>query len=80
MEIIYIIITLTTIITPIILIYKFLKYLLTSPINTPNLPTKTNQNMNEGDYHSGPEGYQPNTAYPDTHYGNIYNTEEDENH
>jgi len=25
--------------------------------------------MNEGDYHSGPEGYEPNTAYPDTFYG-----------
>jgi hypothetical protein len=25
--------------------------------------------MNEGDYHSGPHGYSPNTAYPDTEYG-----------
>ena len=25
--------------------------------------------MNEGDLHSGPEGYSPNTAYPDTFYG-----------
>ena len=25
--------------------------------------------MNEGDFHSGPEGYSPNTAYPDTFYG-----------
>jgi hypothetical protein len=25
--------------------------------------------MNQGDYHSGPEGYSPNTAYPDTYYG-----------
>jgi hypothetical protein len=25
--------------------------------------------MNQGDYHSGPEGYSPNTAYPDTFYG-----------
>jgi len=27
--------------------------------------------MNEGDYHSGPGGYEPNTAYPDTHYGDL---------
>jgi hypothetical protein len=25
--------------------------------------------MDQGDYHSGPEGYSPNTAYPDTFYG-----------
>jgi hypothetical protein len=25
--------------------------------------------MNEGDFHSGPEGYEPNTAYPETYYG-----------
>lgn len=25
--------------------------------------------MNEGDFHSGPGGYEPGTAYPDTHYG-----------
>ncbi len=27
--------------------------------------------MNEGDFHSGPDGYEPNTAYPDTHYGEF---------
>ena len=25
--------------------------------------------MHEGDLHSGPGGYSPNTAYPDTFYG-----------
>lgn len=25
----------------------------------------------QGDYHSGPGGYEPNTAYPDTHYGQF---------
>ncbi|AVG24216.1 hypothetical protein C3B54_111266 [Pontimonas salivibrio] len=25
--------------------------------------------MNEGDFHSGRGGYEPGTAYPDTHYG-----------
>ena len=28
-----------------------------------------NGGMNEGDFHSGPEGYSPNTGYPDTFYG-----------
>lgn len=27
------------------------------------------ESMNQGDMHSGPEGYSPNTAYPDTFYG-----------
>lgn len=27
--------------------------------------------MDEGDFHSGPGGYEPNTAYPDTHYGEF---------
>jgi hypothetical protein len=27
------------------------------------------QDMNEGDYHSGPHGYSPNTAYPESEYG-----------
>lgn len=25
--------------------------------------------VNDGDFHSGPGGYEPGTAYPDTHYG-----------
>jgi len=27
--------------------------------------------MNEGDFHSGPGGYEPNTAYPESHYGEF---------
>lgn len=27
--------------------------------------------MNEGDFHSGPGGYEPGTAYPETHYGEF---------
>ena len=35
--------------------------------------------MNEGDFHSGPNGYSPNTAYPDTFYGSgMEDDEEDE--
>jgi hypothetical protein len=35
--------------------------------------------MNEGDFHSGPFGYSPNTAYPDTFYGSGGHDEGDFN-
>jgi hypothetical protein len=38
-----------------------------------------NSSMNEGDFHSGPEGYSPNTAYPDTFYGSGGHDEGDFN-
>lgn len=38
-----------------------------------------NPSMNEGDFHSGPEGYSPNTAYPDTFYGSGGHDEGDFN-
>lgn len=28
--------------------------------------------MDQGDYHSGPHGYTPNTAYPETQYGSSF--------
>jgi len=31
--------------------------------------------MNEGDVHSGPHGYSPNTAYPETQYGSDFDEE-----
>ena len=31
--------------------------------------------MNEGDYHSGPDGYSANTAYPDSQYGSLFDDE-----
>jgi hypothetical protein len=34
--------------------------------------------MNEGDFHSGPEGYTPNTAYPDTFYGSAGQNDRDD--
>jgi hypothetical protein len=39
----------------------------------PATPTE----MNEGDFHSGPEGYTPNTAYPDTFYGSAGQNDRD---
>jgi len=35
--------------------------------------------MNEGDYHSGPYGYTPGTAYPNTQYGSGFDEEEEWN-
>ena len=32
----------------------------------------TNDGMNEGDIHSGPYGYSPGTAYPETQYGSGF--------
>lgn len=34
--------------------------------------------MDEGDLHSGPDGYSPNTAYPDTFYGSGMDDDEEE--
>ena len=31
--------------------------------------------MNEGDVHSGPNGYSPNTAYAETQYGSRFDEE-----
>jgi hypothetical protein len=28
--------------------------------------------IDEGDFHSGPEGYSPNTGYPETQYGSNF--------
>jgi hypothetical protein len=33
--------------------------------------------MNEGDYHSGPAGYSPMTAYPETQYGSGFDESAD---
>jgi hypothetical protein len=35
----------------------------------PPVTKTTESSMNQGDMHSGPEGYTSNTAYPDTFYG-----------
>ena len=35
--------------------------------------------MDQGDYHSGPQGYSPNTAYPETQYGSMFDEDADWN-
>ena len=34
----------------------------------------------EGNVHSGPYGYSPNTAYPETQYGSLFNPDAEWNH
>ena len=36
---------------------------------------QVNSPMDEGDIHSGPHGYSPNTAYPETQYGSRFDEE-----
>ena len=36
--------------------------------------------MNEGDVHSGPHGYSPMTAYPETQYGSGFDPDAEWNH
>ena len=45
-----------------------------SPVARPS-STGINSEMDEGDYHSGPHGYSPNTAYPETQYGSNFDEE-----
>lgn len=57
--------------------FKWLKKLsgLDGPSYQPPTPTTVStvvSEMDEGDYHSGPEGYSPNTAYPETQYGSGF--------
>lgn len=41
-------------------------------------PEQPSGQMNEGDFHSGPGGYSPNTAYPETFYGSGSSDSHDE--
>jgi len=43
-------------------------------------PGDTIDGMNEGDIHSGPYGYSPGTAYPETQYGSGFNPDAEWNH
>jgi hypothetical protein len=45
------------------------------PLETNN---ESGPSMTEGDFRSGPEGYSPNTSYPDTFYGSGGESDQDE--
>jgi hypothetical protein len=46
---------------------------------TPKQTPTTHSHMNEGDIHSGPYGYSPNTPYQETQYGSRFDEEADWN-
>jgi hypothetical protein len=48
-------------------------------VPAPTRTTSTPEQMDEGDMHSGPYGYSPNTAYSETQYGSMFDEEADWN-
>ena len=54
--------------------FKFLKLLfgIQSVTPPPTSSKPVNSSMNEGDIHSGPHGYSPNTPYTETEYGSRF--------
>jgi hypothetical protein len=63
-------------------IFTWLKKILTfdPTVYKPPVETKIDSgpSMTEGDFRSGPEGYSPNTSYPDTFYGSGGESDQDE--
>jgi len=54
-------------------VFKFLKLLLgIQSVTPPPATPRPNSQMNEGDIHSGPHGYSPNTPYTETQYGSRF--------
>lgn len=52
---------------------NFLKFLFGGQASKEQAPPKpVSAAMDEGDFHSGPAGYSPNTAYPETQYGSLF--------
>jgi len=61
----------------IVILFSMLIGATSSTMGPSNAPEDSS--MNEGDFHSGPQGYSPNTAYPDTFYGSGGHDEGDFN-
>ncbi len=57
--------------------FDFLKRLFGTSAVTPTQPTPrpVDSKMDEGDIHSGPHGYSPNTEYTETQYGSMFDEE-----
>lgn len=56
-----------------------------TPVNQQSPQQRGAQDMGmsaeeEGNVHSGPYGYSPNTAYPETQYGSLFNPDAEWNH
>lgn len=55
----------------------------TTPVSRPQGSPQRTAAMSaeeEGNVHSGPHGYSPNTAYPETQYGSGFNPDAEWNH
>lgn len=55
----------------------------TTPVGHQQRPQYRDSGMTaeeEGNVHSGPYGYSPNTAYPETQYGSDFNPDAEWNH
>lgn len=63
------------------LMLKFLRLLFGNIAVAPEVTTMTPapQAVNEGDVHSGPNGYSPNTEYIETQYGSRFDEESEWN-
>ncbi len=63
--------------------FEWLKSFLGISGNTQTPVQKRNyqvdNSMNEGDIHSGPHGYSPNTPYQETQYGSRFDEDADWN-
>jgi hypothetical protein len=63
-------------------IFSWLKKILTYDPSVYKPPNQGNSEsgsgMTEADLHSGPDGYSPNTAYPDTFYGSGRSSDSDQ--
>ena len=49
------------------------------PPKTKSESSNIDPSMDQGDYHSGPNGYSPNTQYPETQYGSGFDEEAERN-
>ena len=66
-------------------LFAFVRALLrpTAPVHSRTMNSDsgdTIDGMNEGDLHSGPYGYSPGTAYPETQYGSGFDPDAEWNH
>ncbi len=64
-------------------IFGWIKNILTYDPSVYKPPVDTNidsgSGMNEGDFRSGPEGYSPNTSYPESFYNSGESSDDGQN-
>jgi hypothetical protein len=67
------------------LVLGFMRWMWRSASMSPAAPSPSGRTLGmsaeeEGNVHSGPYGYSPNTAYPETQYGSLFNPDAEWNH